>query len=286
MILQIGSLFSGLGGFLTSAIGTLAERVLPQAVNLGQSLLERELFRGERRKQKAVLKAQVREQSNLLGQGPAVPSTSPVPTGGRTFQPVGLISNIVPPGISGLSIRPAGLRAGPVDRLASRALRGMGRFPAAARLLGPIGGAAALPGATAPLPNLFGQVFPQGPSRLFFPPSGRQLNGAPSMANGNGVSVFQRNARGGVQHFVLGASGCLEPIETATEINGARFRLDLSDQMFKKIKPRRINPLNFKALGRARRRTGAALRVCRTMFTEARREKTGRIRPKGKAKRK
>lgn len=100
-----------------------------------------------------------------------------------------------------------------------------------------------------------------------------------------GVSTFQRNAQGGVQHYVLDQNGCLEPIETARELNGLpKFRLDLADSKFKKIKSRRMNPLNFKALGRARRRTGAALRVCRTMFTEARREKTGRVRPKRRAK--
>jgi len=299
------ALFEGIGGFLTSSLTGVATEILPSAVSLGKSLLTRELNRVVARTTKTKVKAQIRQTSDLVGQSPAVPGQTAVGSGGRTFQPVGLVTNVIPPGISGLSIRPVG--AGPVnaaDRLASRVLRGLNRFPTVARFLGPAGTALTAVSSMRRVSPM-GDVFPGGVDPMFAGRNGfasqarafvgpRQAGSGPMPGTAVAPSipgrqmapvVWERNIFGGVQHYVLDQSGCLEKIEEARVLDGLpKFRLDLANGRFMKIKSRRMNPLNFKALGRARRRTGAALRVCRTMFTEARREKTGRVRPKRRAK--
>ncbi len=318
MILQIGSLFSTLGGFLKTSI----EAVLPggiqqlgsSALDIGRGLIATELSRGQQRRDRDFLKAQLRERSNLAGQGPAVPGQTAVPTGGRVFAAPFLIPNVIPPSPSPAVFRPVGLRAGPADRIAQRALKGTARqsLRLSSRLAGPlVGGAAALEGLLPAGPSLMQTVFPEGPSRMFLPgsraarraglngqigsgqfPTLPQLQAGAMAQNGTGLrmrSVFQRTPDNcNVQHYVLPkGENTLQPIQNVLDTKGLpRFRLDITTGDFLKIQPRRMNPLNFRALSRARSRTGAALRVCRTMFTEARREKTGKIRPKRRAKRK
>ena len=310
MILQIGAFFGDLFGIesgkgLFSSLGGFLKETVTGAVrgsgllDIGKDLLKREVGRIVNRKAKAQEKHTLRQQSNLAGQGPAVIGQGPVATGGRVFQPPQLVGNIIPPGIGTQVPVSAVQRQG--QRAARRAgVRPVGMFqdfrqdlrnfglPTGSRFLRQEGlpgtrfgsrdvglNGGILPPPPAPFRSFGGGRFPSGPTGL---------TGAPSVP---GLSTFQRNVFGGVQHYVLDTNGCLEPIESARELNGLpKFRLDLADGKFKKIKSRRMNPLNFKALGRARRRTGAALRVCRTMFTEARREKTGRVRPKRRAKRK
>ena len=284
MILQLGGLFSGLftglGGVLTEAVGSFGKELVPAAVDIGKSLLARELTRTERRREKDAMKAQARELSNLLGQGPAVPQTAPVPTGGRVFQPPFLIPNVIPPSSAPPVLQTVGAPQRTIGRIESRIARGLGALPprvgpfAGPLTLGPAIESVLPPGATP-----FQTLFPQGVAPMF---RGR------AMPNGNGLMprvgrpLFQRSPTGGVQHFVIDTrSGSLVPIELAGDPTGrTRFRFDVTTQNFIKIKPRRMNPLNFKAYGRARRRTQALLNICRTAFTEARREKTGRVRPK------
>ncbi len=101
--------------------------------------------------------------------------------------------------------------------------------------------------------------------------------------------VWQRTADGcNVQHFTCDPdTGQMAPIEQVANHKGLnRFRLDLATQKFIKLNPRRMNPLNFRAAARARSRSSALLRICKTMFTEHRREKTGAIRPKKRRKKK
>ncbi len=310
MILQFGALFGDIAGGLFSSIGGFLKETVGGIVrgsgvlDIGQNLLKREVDRIVGRKARQQQKHQLRQSSNLAGQGPAVPGQTAVPTGGRVFQPPILISNVIPPG-SGV-----GRQVSPQERAAQLATRRssspgiikdfLNRGFTAAGLPRQFGaGGLGAPGGRTLGERMFGGtlfggrvnggILPIGPQRIFgggrFPDPGVAMNGTGLMRR----SVFQRTQDNcNVQHFVIDrTSGQLTPIEFVADHDGmARFRLDLTDQTFKKIKSRRMNPLNFKALGRARRRTGAALRVCRTMFTEARREKTGRVRPKRRAKRK
>jgi len=105
---------------------------------------------------------------------------------------------------------------------------------------------------------------------------------------GNG-RVWERTPDGcNVQHYVCDVdTGAISPIQDVANAKGReRFRLDLATQKFIKLNPRRMNPLNFRAASRARSRTASLLRIVRTMFTEHRREKTGKIRPKARRKKK
>jgi len=290
MILQLGSIFAGLGSFLTTAIGGLAKQAIPIATDFGAALLRKELARVTQRSRRSELRGAIRERSNFVGQGPAVPGQGPVPTGGRTFLPPGLVANIVPPGITGLTQRFVGSRPPASVRRAS--LQAKQGLPLRQRVMEGIGQVRGL----LPLPPPTFRSFMRGrPAAM----ANGEFNGGAGVDFATGRvfagagaatgSRFQRTADNcSVQHFVVDATtGQLQPIEFVVDPEGkARYRLDLVEGIFKKIKPRRMNPLNFKALGRARRRAGAALRVCRTMFTEARREKTGKVRPKRRSKRK
>ncbi len=309
MILQFGAFLGGLGNFLKTGLEAalptlkpLAGQVLGGFADVGRQLLQRELARPLARARSRAAKAQLRQASNLAGQTPAIPSTTAVATGGRVFRPPLLVTNVIPPGPAPPVLRPIGLRAGPADRIASRVLKGIRSGGvlrgAALRAAGPIGlGISAI--SSARRIDQFGEVFPKGPSRMFLRNGGTmpQLNGRGvveplSFVEGGprkGMRIWQRTADGcNVQHFTCDPdTGQMAPIEQVADAKGLnRFRLDLATQKFIKLNPRRMNPLNFRAASRARSRTSSLLRIVRTMFTEHRREKTGKIRPKARRKKK
>ncbi len=295
MILQLGSLFSGIGNFIKTGIEAVLPGGLQQlgttVLDVGRGLLNRELQKPQRRRVRAQEKAILREQSNLGGQTPAIPSTTAVATGGRVFRPPLLVTNVIPPGPQPPVFRPVGLRAGPAARAASLVLKGINRgvFRGATKFVPGLGAAAALAPIGARGGGTFADVFPTGPSRLFLRNGGAMANGLDGLgvATRRGMRVWQRTADGcNVQHYTCDPdTGQMAPIEQVANPRGLnRFRLDLATQKFIKLNPRRMNPLNFRAAARARSRSASLLRICRTMFTEHRREKTGAVRPKNKKK--
>lgn len=83
--------------------------------------------------------------------------------------------------------------------------------------------------------------------------------------------------------FVLDSNtGCLRPTFPGEK---SQFR-QRADGSFVRKRPRRMNPLNFSAFKRAERRVNALERVCRSVFKEARKAKTGTIRRKTRRRKK
>ncbi len=307
MILQLGALFSGIGNFLKigleAALPTLkplAGQVLGGVADIGRQLLQRELARPLQRARRSAIKGQLREQSNLAGQTPAIPSTTAVATGGRVFRSPLLVTNVIPPGPTPPVIRPAGLRAGPADRIASRVLKGLGTRAGAiaGRFAGPAGLAISAI-TTTKRQSAMQATFPGGVDPMFrFPRRAGANGGNGTMAVGVDAlglgairqgRIWERTPDGcNVQHYVCDTdTGSIAPIQDVANSKGReRFRLDVVSQKFIKLTPRRMNPLNFRAAARARSRSAALLRICKTMFTEHRREKTGAVRPKNKKKKK
>ncbi len=58
------------------------------------------------------------------------------------------------------------------------------------------------------------------------------------------------------------------------------YRLNVFTGKFVKLKGRRMNPMNVRAFFRAGRRVDSGERICRKMFSEHRKTKTGTIRRK------
>lgn len=303
MILQLSSIFGGITSFLKTGIEAVLPGGLQQfgtaVLDVGKQLINVELQRKPRRRAQAAQKAELRQLSNLAGQTPAIPSTTAVATGGRVFRPPLLVTNVIPPGPQPAVFRPAGLRAGPAARIAARALKGLNRstLRGAAKFIPGLGTSLFLGPVGARKSDQFAEMFGSGGPRFL---------GGRGMANGRGNGglnltfdaggtatrigrMWQRTPDGcNVQHYTCDPdTGQMAPIETVAHPKGLnRFRLDLATQKFIKLNPRRMNPLNFRAASRARSRTQSLLRIVKTMFTEHRREKTGKIRPKARRKKK
>ncbi len=64
------------------------------------------------------------------------------------------------------------------------------------------------------------------------------------------------------------------------------YRLDVFKGKFMKMKSRRMNPMNVTAFFRSGRRVDAGERICRKMFSEKRKQKTGTIRRKSRSRKK
>ena len=99
-----------------------------------------------------------------------------------------------------------------------------------------------------------------------------------------GIGRYQKDASGfRVQWYFWDGTGDPQPIDRSQADCLKRdciFRLDVFRGKFIKLKSRRINPMNVRAFFRAGRRVDAGERVCRKMFTEKRKQKTGTIRRK------
>jgi len=260
MILQLGALFSG----LVSGATSIFQAALPTAVSFGRGLLDRELNRKAQQRADRRARSQARAEANIISPLVAAGQTA-VPVGGPTFQPTGFPATLIPPGISPAFVRmpgpspleilrrgvEQGFLGGPPETRTLRRLTDMatnGRFAVTPE-------AAAVPG------SAMGQRFALNPitgrAQLFVP-------GRP----GEGMIFLER------------------AIQFPDIDKTCKYRFNRVKGVFQKVKSRRLNPMNFKALGRARQRTSAALRVCRTMFTEHRRSKTGTVRPKARKRKK
>lgn len=115
-------------------------------------------------------------------------------------------------------------------------------------------------------------VFPQVPTGL--------------PARGN----FQREANGvQVQWYFWDGNGEPQPIDRGQADclkKDCIFRLNVFTGKFVKLKGRRMNPMNVRAFFRAGRRVDAGERICRKMFSEHRKTKTGTVRRKRARKKK
>ena len=104
------------------------------------------------------------------------------------------------------------------------------------------------------------------------------------------TGVFQREANGvQVQWYFWDGMGSPQPIDRSQAPCLKRdciFRLNVFTGKFVKLKSRRMNPMNVGAFFRAGRRVDAGERICRKMFSEHRKKKTGTVRRKSRRKKK
>jgi len=99
--------------------------------------------------------------------------------------------------------------------------------------------------------------------------------------------VYQREPNGFQVQWYAMMGGQLQPITRGQAECLKRdciYRLNVFTGDFQKLKSRRINPMNVRAFFRAGRRVDAGERICRKMFSEHRKKKTGAIRRKSRKK--
>ncbi len=101
--------------------------------------------------------------------------------------------------------------------------------------------------------------------------------------------VYQKEPNGFQVQWYAMVGGQLQPVTRGQAECLKRdciYRLNVFTGDFAKLKSRRINPMNVTAFFRAGRRVDAGERICRKMFSEHRKTKTGAVRRKRAKKRK
>ncbi len=99
--------------------------------------------------------------------------------------------------------------------------------------------------------------------------------------------VYQREPNGFQVQWYAMMGGQLQPITRGQAECLKRdciYRLNVFTGDFQKLRSRRMNPMNTRAFFRAGRRVDAGERICRKMFSEHRKKKTGAIRRKSRKK--
>ncbi len=128
--------------------------------------------------------------------------------------------------------------------------------------------------------------FPQNGNPLRLNVGGSSMPMAPPVTGLPGIGRFQREANGcRVQWYLWGGDMGVDPQpidrgEADCLKRDCIYRLDVFRGKFIKLKSRRINPMNVRAFFRAGRRVDAGERICRKMFSEHRKTKTGTVRRK------
>jgi len=114
----------------------------------------------------------------------------------------------------------------------------------------------------------------------------RTMPMAPPATGLPAIGRFQKEANGfRVQWYFWGGDMGVDPQpidrgEADCLKRDCIYRLDVFRGKFIKLKSRRINPMNVRAFFRAGRRVDAGERICRKMFSEHRKTKTGTVRRK------
>lgn len=267
MILQIGAFF----GSLLSGIGTGLKQIItaaaPSALNIGQQFLQREVNRKLATRQRRQVGAQAVMALNTPGISVARVGSTVQPVGGRvqrsTFTPAASTPAQSP--VGNIPLLPVG-----VQRRLSDAFMG----PAVSPFPGPF--ISGLQGARRAMANGQGPLFQAGARPV----------GAP------GEPKFARDEFGRTIMFVPSP----RPGEGFITVAQARqlnlkptrpfWRFNRKEGQFEKIKPRRLNPFNFRATSRAGRRVERSLDAVKELVRIERRQTTGKIRLKRSKKRK
>ncbi len=140
--------------------------------------------------------------------------------------------------------------------------------------------------ATAPS-NGFSGIASSGPAlRITGGPMPSHLT-APAATGLPAVGRYQKEANGCfVQWYFFDGNEmvAIDRSQAACVKRDCIYRLDVFKGKFVKMKSRRMNPMNVSAFFRSGRRVDAGERICRKMFSEKRKQKTGTVRRKSKAK--
>jgi len=255
VILQIGSFFSTLVSGIGRGVGEIVRGAAPQLLGIGQQFLQRELNRKLQTSDRRQVQARAVEVLNTPGISVARIGGTTQPVGGRvqraTFQPAAL----------------------------TPAQSAIGNIP-----LLPVG--------------IFGPGFPM-PSSFPVTPNGR--NGAMPRAMPQstmtrprvlpGEPRFSRDEFGNTIMFVPSPRGDgFISVQQARSLNLSAmkpwWRFNRQEGQFEKIKPRRMNPFNFRATARAGRRVERTLDAVKELVRIERKMTTGKVRLKKGKKRK
>ncbi len=366
MILQLGSLFSGLitgigsaganlfsqaGGLVATALQAGAQGALEVGTQYVGGLVNRELNRSARNAQEDALKAALRAAANAVAPTVA-PGQTAVYSGGQAtgsaFMPATLIAPSLeppqrvlrtdpnhfsqtqgqafqmerrPPDVfvgEVFPFRPVGLASGAAAAGAA-ALRGFSRFremvgptmarrarqfdprtPLGRRMLGVGAGAVALEtGANVALdfafPNVAGDftgIQSEGDPLRVGPVMPQHRTGVAPVGVPTGLpgrGVYQKEANGCIVQWYFFNGRQMEAIsrqQAECVKKDCIYRLNVFLGDFQKLKSRRMNPMNVTAFFRSGRRVDAGERICRKMFSEHRKTKTGTVRRRRAKKKK
>jgi len=249
VILQFGSLFSS----LVSGFGAIAKQILPGAIDIGKSFLNRELNR-------KAIKAQERRQRAAAIAALNSPGIAVTRLGG-TRQPVG-------GAVQRSTFTPAPL---------TPAQSPFGNVP-----LLPVGGFGGR-GPVAPFPGPFA-----GFGTMIIPPSALNGNGRGLVGGGKRMPVlggeigpkFAKDEMGKTIMFVPSPRG--EGFISVQQARAANlsamkpwWRFNRVEGQFEKISPRRMNPFNFRAAKRAGRRIERTLEAIKGVVVIQRKMEKG-----------
>lgn len=263
MILQIGAFFGSLVSSIGSGLRQIVTAAAPGALNIGQQFLQRELNRKLQRRQRRQVQAQAVQALNTPGISVARVGGTVQPVGGRvqrsTFTPAAFTPAQSP--IGNIPLLPVG----------------GGRFDVfTQQFAGPfVGGLNAVRrtmarpevGPPVPRPNLqFRMPGAPGEPKFAKDEFGRTIMFVPSPRPGEGfITVSQARQLN------------LKPTRPF-------WRFNRLEGQFEKIKPRRLNPFNFRATSRAGRRVERSLDAVKELVRIQKKQTTGKISLKKKKK--
>lgn len=263
MIIQLGILFSSALSGLGRVASQVIQAVAPTALGIGQQFLQRELNRKLQTSNRRQVQARAVEVLNTPGISVARVGGTVQAVGGRvqrsTFQAAALTPAQSP--IGNIPLLPV-------------ASRGFSRFPLgfpqpSTFPVGQLNGGRRMPDtATGPLGRLVGRA-----------------PGAP------GEPRFAQDEFGKTIMFVPLPDGTgFVPVKQARALNlnptRPFWRFNRVTGNYEKIKPRRLNPFNFRATARAGRRVCRTLDAVKELVHIERRQSTGKIRLKKVKRRK
>lgn len=275
MIIQLGALFSTALSGLGRGLSQVIQAVAPAALNIGQQFLQREINRKLQTTNRRQVQARAVEVLNTPGITNVRLGGTIQPVGGRvqraTFQPAALTAAQSP--IGNIPLLPVGLSA------FGRIARGAGQMLGGSKGLG------------FPAPMFGGRL--HTPERFKLMPdtatNGRMIDRR--VFSVPGEPRFAQDEFGKTIMFVpLPDGNGFVPVSQARALNlnptRPFWRFNRITSRYEKIKPRRLNPFNFRATARAGRRVCRTLDAVKELVHIERRQSTGKIRLKKVKKRK
>lgn len=248
MIIQLGALFSG----LVQGFGGIAKQLLPSALETGAAFLQRELGRKERDRARRQFRAQAVAALNTPGIAVARIGGTVQPVGGRVQRPT----------FTGAALTPAQQPFGNVPLLPVG-----GRPVSSADVRGPV--FRSFTGAPAP-------------RRMFVP---NQTNGLlfqrrTTAPGALGEPRFAQDEMGRTLKFVPDPTGqgfltLAEASQRNISPMKPHWRFNRLESQWEKIKPRRMNPFNFKASDRAGRRIDRTLDAVKAVLIISKKKDKG-----------
>jgi len=256
VILQIGAFFGSLLGSIGTGLGQIVRAAAPAALQVGQQFVQREINRKLATEQRRRIQGQAVQALNTPGISVARVGGTIQPVGGRvqrsTFTPAAFTPAQSP--LGNIPLLPVGSRD-PVSRFLTDAAMGPfvsglnGARRAMAQGQGPlnlqfrVGGAAGAPGEPKFARDEFGRT-------IMFVPSPRPGEGF--------ITVAQARA---------------------LNLNPTRpfWRFNRKEGQFEKIKPRRLNPFNFRATSRAGRRVERSLDAVKELVRIQKKQTSGKV---------